>query len=56
VPGDSDNRTGFVEVVGFLDKEPFWVGTQLVSPGIIGTYEQMFEIVGKYFSRPLPFV
>ncbi len=33
------------EVVGFLDKESSRVGERLVNPGIIGTFDQLFEVV-----------
>ncbi len=35
------------EVVGFLDKEQSRVGERLVNPGIIGTFDQLFEIVER---------
>ena len=35
------------EVVGFLDKEPSRVGVRLVNPGIIGTFDQLFEVVER---------
>jgi len=36
------------EVVGFLDREPSRVGERLVNPGIVGTFEQLFEVVERY--------
>ena len=36
---------GSTKIVGFLDKDANRVGEKLVNPGIIGTYEQLFEIV-----------
>src|SRR5918993_3162206 len=33
-------RTGFTEVVGFLDKDASRVGERIVNPSIIGTYDQ----------------
>lgn len=41
-------RTGFTEVVGFLDKDASRVGERLVNPSIIGTYDQLFEIAERY--------
>ena len=41
-------RTGFTEVVGFLDKDSSRVGERLVNPSIIGTYDQLFEIAERY--------
>lgn len=41
-------RAGFSEVVGFLDHEPDQVGRGLFSSRIIGTYEQLAEVVEKY--------
>ncbi len=41
-------RTAMYEVVGFLDQDPKRVGEQLVNPGIIGTYDQLFEMVERY--------
>jgi sugar transferase (PEP-CTERM system associated) len=35
------------DVVGFLDREAGRVGERLVNPGIIGTYDQLFEIVER---------
>ena len=35
------------EVVGFLDKESSRVGERLVNPGIIGTFDQLFEVVER---------
>ncbi len=41
-------RTGFTEVVGFLDKDATRIGERLVNPSIIGTYDQLFEIAERY--------
>src|SRR5574340_224178 len=41
-------RTGFTEVVGFLDKDTSRIGDRLVNPSIIGTYDQLFEIAELY--------
>ena len=41
-------RTGMDEVIGFLDRDPGRVGERLVNPWIIGTYEQLFEIVVRH--------
>ena len=41
-------RTGFTEVVGFLDRDASRVGERLVNPSIIGTYDQLFEIAERY--------
>src|SRR5574338_874858 len=41
-------RTGFTEVVGFLDKDMSRIGERLVNPSIIGTYDQLFEIAERY--------
>ena len=41
-------RTGFTEVVGFLDKDASRVGERIVNPSIIGTYDQLFEIAERY--------
>ena len=35
------------EVIGFLDRDLKRIGERLVNPGIIGTYDQLFEIVEK---------
>jgi len=40
-------RGRLFDVVGFLDREPNRVGERLVNPGIIGTFEQLFEIVER---------
>lgn len=42
------------EVVGLLDKEPSRVGEPLVNPGIIGTFDQLFEIVERSGSSHSP--
>jgi sugar transferase (PEP-CTERM system associated) len=36
------------KVVGFLDRNPARIGESLVNPGIIGAYDQLFEIVESY--------
>ncbi|MBV6471711.1 MAG: hypothetical protein NBKEAIPA_03651 [Nitrospirae bacterium] len=41
-------RTGFTEVVGFLDKDATRIGERIVNPSIIGTYDQLFEIAERY--------
>ena len=41
-------RDRLFEVVGFLDKEASRIGERLVNPGIIGTYDQLFEMVERY--------
>lgn len=46
-------RSRFVDIVGFLDKDPRKVGTQLLNLNIIGTYDEMFEIVEKYSVRSI---
>jgi FlaA1/EpsC-like NDP-sugar epimerase len=38
-------RSRLFDVVGFLDKDSNRVGERLVNPGIIGTFEQLSEIV-----------
>ncbi len=38
-------RTGAYKVVGFLDRDVSRVGERLVNPSIIGTFEQLYEIV-----------
>ena len=35
------------KVIGFLDRDPERVGESLVNPGIIGAYDQLFEIVER---------
>jgi sugar transferase (PEP-CTERM system associated) len=35
-------------VIGFLDRDPARVGESLVNPGIIGAYDQLFEIVERH--------
>lgn len=46
-------RTRLFEVVGFLDQDSRRVGERLVNPGIIGTYDQLFEIVEHYGVRTI---
>ena len=41
-------RGSLTEVVGFVDRDSTRVGERLVNPGIIGTYEQLFEVVERY--------
>ena len=41
-------RRKFTEVVGFLDGDSTRVGERVVNPGIIGTYDQLFEVVERY--------
>ncbi|HZC81378.1 MAG TPA: TIGR03013 family XrtA/PEP-CTERM system glycosyltransferase [Nitrospiraceae bacterium] len=41
------------KVIGFLDRDPTRVGERLVNPGIIGTYEQLFEIVEHHDIRAI---
>ena len=36
------------KVIGFLDRDPKRVGEPLVNPGIIGAYDQLFEIVERH--------
>ncbi len=40
-------RAQMCEVVGFLDRDSSRIGERLVNPGIVGTYEQLFEIVER---------
>jgi sugar transferase (PEP-CTERM system associated) len=40
-------RLGKWEIVGFLDKDPHRIGEKLLNPKIIGTYDQLFEIVER---------
>jgi sugar transferase (PEP-CTERM system associated) len=46
-------RDSRYEVIGFLDRDPTRVGERLVNPGIIGTYEQLFEIVERHDVRTI---
>ena len=41
------------EVIGFLDRDPTRVGERLVNPAIIGTFEQLFEIVERHDVRTI---
>jgi len=41
-------RGSLTEVVGFLDRDSTRIGERLINPGIIGTYEQLFEVVERY--------
>lgn len=41
-------RRSRYEVVGFLDRDSSRVGERLINPGIIGTFQQLFEIVEHY--------
>jgi len=41
-------RGSLTEVVGFLDRDSIRMGERLVNPGIIGTYEELFEVVERY--------
>lgn len=41
-------RGGLSEVVGFLDQSCERVGERPANPGIIGTYDNLFEIVERY--------
>ncbi len=41
-------KTNFVDVVGFLDHDPNRLHLRLTNPDVIGTYDQLFEIVEKY--------
>lgn len=41
-------RGRLFDVVGFLDRDSNRVGERLLNPGIIGTFEQLFEIVERY--------
>ncbi len=43
-----DRGAWFTEVVGFLAKEQDRVGERLVNPGIIGTFDQLFEIAERH--------
>ena len=36
------------EVVGFLDRDPSRVGERLVNPGVVGAFDQLFEVVERY--------
>ena len=40
-------RGGLSEIVGFIDRDTNRVGERLVNPGIIGTFDQLFEIVER---------
>ena len=46
-------RDRFFQVVGFLDQDASRIGERLVNPGIIGTYEQLFETVERYKVRTI---
>lgn len=46
-------RSRFSEVVGFLDKDTSRVGEQLLNPSIIGTYDQLSDIVRQYQVRTI---
>ncbi len=46
-------RSHFSEVVGFLDKDASRVGERLVNPSIIGTYDQLFDIVRQHQVRTI---
>ena len=37
-------RSGY-RVIGFLDRDPTQVGKRLVNPSVIGTFDQLYEIV-----------
>jgi len=41
-------RGSLFDVVGFLDRDSSRVGERLVNPGIIGTFEQLFETVERH--------
>ena len=41
-------KSGFTEVVGFLDKNSSRIGERVVNPSIIGTYDQLFEIAERH--------
>lgn len=43
-----DRQRWTTEIVGFLDKDPGRIGQRLGQPSIIGTYDQLFEIVESY--------
>lgn len=42
------NRQHTYRVVGFLDRDSARMGERLVNPGIIGGYDQLFEIVERH--------
>jgi sugar transferase (PEP-CTERM system associated) len=46
-------RDSRYKVIGFLDRDPARVGERLVNPSIIGTYEQLFEIVEHHDVRTI---
>ena len=46
-------RDSRYKVIGFLDRDPTRVGERLVNSGIIGTFEQLFEIVEHHDVRAI---
>ncbi len=46
-------RDSRYKVIGFLDRDPTRVGERLVNPAIIGTFEQLFEIVERHDVRTI---
>ncbi len=46
-------RNSRYKMIGFLDRDPTRVGERLVNPGIIGTFEQLFEIVEYHDVRTI---
>jgi len=46
-------RNSRYDVIGFLDRDPTRVGVRLVNPAIIGTFEQLFEIVERHDVRTI---
>jgi len=46
-------RDSRYKVIGFLDRDPARVGIRLVNPAIIGTFEQLFEIVERHDVRTI---
>ncbi|MFX0140974.1 MAG: TIGR03013 family XrtA/PEP-CTERM system glycosyltransferase, partial [Candidatus Hodarchaeota archaeon] len=48
------NKKDFtLEIIGFVDKEPGKVGQSILNPKIIGTYNQLCDIVKRYFPTKL---
>lgn len=46
-------RSHLFEVIGFLSPDPKQVGERLVNPGVIGIFEQLFEIVERHHVRTI---
>ena len=44
----TSKRLTLIEVVGLVDANPSRVGEDICNSKIVGTYEELFEIVGKY--------